>query len=175
MKFALSTLLLFLFYLNLVSQTNFKIGGYKLDGKISCGLLVGHQGFKNNYGELGLGINFGETRKTGSTLKKITKTYNYTKTFTGISSSLLYDYKDTKMTGVKVSAWIQFYVAFGLEYSNLLFEQKTYNLINYKIGIELLGLSLTYDHYINTRQINKKFSNYYFSLRYYIPIIYKKE
>ncbi|MCF8297620.1 MAG: hypothetical protein K9J13_08780 [Saprospiraceae bacterium] len=171
MRFVISIIFSLLF-INSFSQVSISIGPYSTEPAKNIGIILGHQGFKQNLEEIGVAFNFVESRRKKFNPNRNFSPFNYTKPFFGMSGSMLYDFDDGQISGGKASAWFQFFICAGLEYSNFVLDNKNYNLVNGKIGLELFGFAFTFDKYLNSKYNNNAFPDYFFSLRYYIPIKY---
>ena len=108
--------LMFSFFLfNSYGQISFSIGPYKTNPAKSLGVIIGHQGFKHNIEEVGIGFSFTESKIRVLNQNNKFSLFNYTKPFYGMSGSMLYDFKNEQFYGEKISAWFQFIICFGLE------------------------------------------------------------
>lgn len=147
----------------LFSQTTVYINEHQFEAKKSINFVSGISGFKTTNYELGLGLNFWETRLQQKIIIK---------PFVGGSVSAIFYSENMNLKGYELNVWVDGLIVLGVS-GNYHFndEFKTYGLKPF-LGFGVYGFTFTYGFnvFLNKNYINE-LSHHNFSVRYNFPIL----
>ena len=148
---------------NRIPRKMLNFNGNRFPAFTAIGITGGISNFRSPNLELGIGINFWETRPWNTIL---------TKPFSGFSISANYNPYNKNLYGENINVWINGIIVLGINqnyYTNS--EHKSWGIKPF-IGVEIYGFCLIYGYnfFINKNEI-KELPKHNFSIRFFQPVV----
>lgn len=141
-------------------QRSVAINEKTYEARAAIGLIGGLSGFQTSDFEIGLGLNFIETRPENE---------KFTKPFLGFSLSANLNPTNKDLIGQNLSAWLNSLIVPGV--SEHYYKYNDLNTITMKpfVGLEIYGLTFTYGRniFLTSNKISELSKNV-FSVRYFL-------